>query len=164
MPSDCTHQISSFPLFRPDLRESEWTLGVGDGQGGLECCDSWGHKESDMTERLNWTELTCICPRQVEYWWVVGIFSIALSSICLQFLRRLPPAKWCLKFLPQLLGMHLQLEVGLVWLISVQFCRSGSPIMKDPRYVYLSLRSASGPWKMLVHPYPDHLLCRVSLL
>ena len=37
--------------------ESEWTLGVGDGQGGLVGCDSWGHKESDMTERLNWTEL-----------------------------------------------------------------------------------------------------------
>ena len=31
--------------------------GDGDGQGGLECCDSWGRKESDMTERLNWTEL-----------------------------------------------------------------------------------------------------------
>ena len=39
-----------------DGRESEWTLGVGDGQGGLACCDSWGHKESDTTERLNWTE------------------------------------------------------------------------------------------------------------
>ena len=38
-------------------RESEWTLGIGDGQGGLECCDSWGQKESDMTELLNWTEL-----------------------------------------------------------------------------------------------------------
>ena len=33
-----------------------WTLGVGDGQGGLACCGSWGHKESDTTERLNWTE------------------------------------------------------------------------------------------------------------
>ena len=33
--------------------EFEWTPGVGDGQGGLACCDSWGHKESDMTERLN---------------------------------------------------------------------------------------------------------------
>ena len=31
--------------------------GVCDGQGGLACCDSWGRKESDMTERLNWTEL-----------------------------------------------------------------------------------------------------------
>ena len=36
--------------------ESEWTPGVGDGQGGLACCDSWGPKESDMTERLNWTD------------------------------------------------------------------------------------------------------------
>ena len=32
-----------------------WTLGVGDGQGGLACCGSWGCKESDTTERLNWT-------------------------------------------------------------------------------------------------------------
>jgi len=39
-------------------RESEWTPGVGDGQGGLVCCDSWGCKESDTTERLNWTEVT----------------------------------------------------------------------------------------------------------
>ena len=37
--------------------EFEWTLGVGDGQGGLACCDSWGRKELDTTERLNWTEL-----------------------------------------------------------------------------------------------------------
>ena len=37
-----------------------WTLGVGDGQFGLACCDSWGHKELDMTEWLNWTELTDI--------------------------------------------------------------------------------------------------------
>ena len=40
-----------------DGRESEWTPGVGDGQGGLECCSSWGRKESDITERLKWTEL-----------------------------------------------------------------------------------------------------------
>ena len=39
-----------------DGRESEWSPGVGDGQGGLACYDSWGHKESDTTERLNWTE------------------------------------------------------------------------------------------------------------
>ena len=31
----------------------EQTLGVGDGQGRLECCSQWGHKESDPTERLN---------------------------------------------------------------------------------------------------------------
>ena len=37
--------------------EFKQVLGVGDGQGGLECCSSWGCKESDMTERLNCTEL-----------------------------------------------------------------------------------------------------------
>ena len=43
---------------RLDGRESEWTPGAGDGQGGLACCDSQGRKEWDMTERLNWNELT----------------------------------------------------------------------------------------------------------
>ena len=39
-----------------DGRESEWTPEVGDGQGGLACCDSWGRKESDTTEWLNGAE------------------------------------------------------------------------------------------------------------
>ena len=42
---------------RLDGHEFEWTLGVGDGQGGLACCGSWGPKKLDTTERLNWTEL-----------------------------------------------------------------------------------------------------------
>ena len=37
--------------------EFEWTPGVGDGQGGLACCESWGRKELDTTEQLHWTEL-----------------------------------------------------------------------------------------------------------
>ena len=45
----CWHQ-------RLDGHEFEWTPGLGDGQGGLVCCDSWGRKELDTTERLNWTE------------------------------------------------------------------------------------------------------------
>ena len=49
---------------RLDGHEFVWTPGVGDGQGGLACCDSWGHKESDTTERLNWTELR----QQVHMW------------------------------------------------------------------------------------------------
>ena len=37
-----------------DITDSmDVSLGVGDGQGGLACCDSWGRKEADMTERLN---------------------------------------------------------------------------------------------------------------
>ena len=38
-----------YPL---DAHEFGWTPGV-DGQGGLACCNSWGRKESNMTERLN---------------------------------------------------------------------------------------------------------------
>ena len=48
-----------------DGRESEWTPGVGDGQGALACCDSWDRKESDTTEQLNQTELNLF------YDWVV---------------------------------------------------------------------------------------------
>ena len=38
-----------------DGHEFGWTLGVGDRQGGLACCNSWGRKESDMSERLHFT-------------------------------------------------------------------------------------------------------------
>ena len=41
---------------RLDGHEFGYTRGVGDGQGGLVCCGSWGHKESDTTELLDWTE------------------------------------------------------------------------------------------------------------
>ena len=50
-----------------------WSLGVGDGQGGLACYGSWGRKESDMTEWLNWTELimkiTCKNNNKTGYVW-----------------------------------------------------------------------------------------------
>ena len=41
-----------------DGHEFEWTLEIDDGQGGLACCNLWGHKELDMTEWLNWTNWT----------------------------------------------------------------------------------------------------------
>ena len=43
--------------------EFGWTLGIGDGQGGLACCGPRGRKESDITERLNWTDsyFTMLC-------------------------------------------------------------------------------------------------------
>ena len=41
------------------------TPGVGDGQGGMACCGSWSHEESDMTERLNWTELITYVSRSI---------------------------------------------------------------------------------------------------
>ena len=56
-----------------DGHESEWTPGVGDGQGGLVCCDSWGCKESDTTEQTIWSDLNThqvplsMVPRQEEW-------------------------------------------------------------------------------------------------
>ena len=46
-----------------DGHEFEWTLGAGDGQGGLACCSPWGCTESDTTERLDWAEW---CQRELQ--------------------------------------------------------------------------------------------------
>ena len=56
--------------------ESEWTPGVGDAQGGLACCDSWGRKESDTTERLIWSDLmkisSVLLPKALQTYKVRG--------------------------------------------------------------------------------------------
>ena len=49
-----------------------WTLGVSDRQGCLACCGSWGHKESDTTERLNWTHYLLLIA--VDNYWNLGFF------------------------------------------------------------------------------------------
>ena len=51
-----------------DGHEFGWTPGVGDGQGGLACCDSWSCKESDTTEWLNWNELNWIKSWKQKPW------------------------------------------------------------------------------------------------
>ena len=66
-----------------------WTPGVGDGQGDLACCDSWGRKESDTSERLNWTENSitqklwaikpCLWPR-IEFFSSGGIFRVSATT------------------------------------------------------------------------------------
>ena len=55
-----------------------WTPGVGDGQGGLACCISWGRKESDTTEGLNWTELKLVPGSRINV--------LNLITLCLFFL------------------------------------------------------------------------------
>ena len=60
--------------YRLDGHEFEWTLGDGDEQGDLACCDSWGHKESDMTEWLNWTR-----------WIKVGMYLSSLEEQSSEF-------------------------------------------------------------------------------
>ena len=53
----CLILLQSSLLHRLSGHESEQTPGDSEGQGSLVCCSLWGHKESDMTERLNWTKI-----------------------------------------------------------------------------------------------------------
>ena len=54
--------------------------GVGDGQGGLACCSPWGHKASDVTEWLNWTELLHWCPLVILVLLHIIVFMFHLPS------------------------------------------------------------------------------------
>ena len=74
-----------------DGRESEWTPGVGDGQGGLVCCDSWGRKKSDTTERLNWTDASVMLVKDMEPHLQIFLlrFSTACAVLCLVAQSRL---------------------------------------------------------------------------
>ena len=58
-------------LHRLNAHEFGWTPGVGDGQGGLACCNSWSLKESDTTEQLNWT-LLFLSYMSPEVSWMLG--------------------------------------------------------------------------------------------
>ena len=59
-----------------------WTLRVGDGQGGLVCCGSWGHKESDTTAtELNWMYKTWTFAKGIKF----SVFSRHLWLICYNF-------------------------------------------------------------------------------
>ena len=60
-----------------------WTPEVGDGQGGLSCWDSWGRKDSDTTEQLNWTEPNLI-------WWIIDFQGTCDPCCYCVLLLRLP--------------------------------------------------------------------------
>ena len=77
--------------------EFEWTPGVGDGQGCLACCNSWGCKESDTTEPLKWTELNWLYPE-----WRVCSAHLSL------FHPRTPGARF-------ILCLPLQLGHWIIW-------------------------------------------------
>ena len=72
-----------------------WTPGVGDGEGGLACCGSWCRKELDMTERLNWTEMThqdmIICNNGTKICFIKNFFSERWEvDVILKFLITMP--------------------------------------------------------------------------
>ena len=78
------------------LDESEWTLGIADGQGGLACCDSWGCKESDMTKGLNWTELSRRSSRPRDCIHVSGISCTAGRFFTIWATRETPDICICI--------------------------------------------------------------------
>ena len=61
--------------------EFGWTPGFGDGQGGLVCCGSWSHKESDRTEWRNWMELVIFLILCSLSWTVPGGWLVLLYAI-----------------------------------------------------------------------------------
>ena len=71
-------------------RESEWTPGVDDGQGGLVCCGPWGHKESDTTEQLNWRTPIKKCLVTIEAHIVLNRFIKLGSTLKILKLLSLP--------------------------------------------------------------------------
>ena len=74
--------------------ESEWTLGVGDGQGGLAFWDPWGHKESETTERLNWTELKMLLLSQLQSSWGQILTDGSVHSIIKEISARKRQHPW----------------------------------------------------------------------
>ena len=84
---------------RLDGHEFEWTLGVGDGQGGLVCCDSWGGKESDTTERLTlWLSATVRCQMCAVHY-RFGCLIVTLTQLLrrkgsISFLIKFPEIPW----------------------------------------------------------------------
>ena len=79
--------------------EFEWTLGGGDGQGGLACYNSWGHKQSDTTERLNWTELNWIFILLLKWSFSVSLLSCRFTGAgCDRVLSYMNPDQSALLF------------------------------------------------------------------
>ena len=85
-----------------DGHEFGWTPGVGDAQGGLACWDSWGRKESDTTERLNWTEYSIVYMYHIHF-----IHSSVNGQLdCFQALASF----WCILFYSFLNGSIIDLR------------------------------------------------------
>ena len=112
-----------------DGRESQWTPGAGDGQGGLACCDSWGHKELDTTERLIWSDLiqySCLGNTMSRGTWLAIVHGVTKSWIQL--------SEWTHSLEKR---MKKQL-LPLCWWRNKQFCTGQRYQNSDPRTVRVS--------------------------
>ena len=111
-----------------------WTLAVGDEQGGLACCSSWGCKELDMTEQLNWIELTYL------YEGKIGILQIPQERLYLKTIQWLNcNSELFYSFGNILIEWHLwELRITVIWgwRIRTSLCHHLTP--DDKQEVFLS--------------------------
>ena len=84
-----------------------WTPGVGDGQKSLVCGGSWGHKELDMTEWLNWTELNWKKNLQVDWMLLLKILPILGARLQIWVLHLFGGLEWLCGGNNDVIGMWL---------------------------------------------------------
>ena len=108
-----------------NAHEFGWTLGVGDGQGGLACCDSWGRKGSDTTERLNWLNWT---DGYLDCFPVLAIVNNAAVNIGMQIHFQVSDFIYLDTF-PELLD-YMVVPFLIFWETSKRF-----PIVATPIYI-----------------------------
>ena len=132
-----------------DGREFEWTPGDGDGQGGLACCDLWGHKELDLTDQLNWlTEL--MSTQGLESWDVTWPY-VQSPSRPSKKTRALFQNENCYHWLRLLFCC----KVLRVWaIITVAEPSRGS--IKHPLFMIASVRNivSAGSWDLVFSRFP----------
>ena len=104
--------------------------GVGDGQGGLVCFDSWGRKESDTTERLNWTGVMII---QDDAWdsfldWMEGVcfWHVHFYSIFLEIMENSGPRSFLI--FPCCTSQSVCLWIMFSQIISRRLDRAWGPV------------------------------------
>ena len=118
---------------RHNGHEFGWTLGVGNGQGGLVCCGSWGHKESDMTEQLNWTECLLTSVPQIHTTYVYVVYTYTILPLLLYIYTCVCLCKYCvinervqIKLMVFVLWLHglrgydWKISIFLLYLLNVE--------------------------------------------
>ena len=131
--------------------ESEWTPGVGDGQAGLACCDSWGRKESDTTEQLNWMPFCSVirwgfCSVSIYYAltnpvaksWLIGKDSEAVRNWGQEEKGTTED---------EMAGWHHWLD-GWVWVNSGSWWRTGRPCVLR----FMGLQRVGHDWATELNP------------
>ena len=114
-----------------DGHESEWTPGDGDGQGGLACCDSWGHKESDTTERLIWSDLIWFHIVKLIMFPLWLTFAIIFIYMCVYFLFYFLTLQYCIRF-------AIYQQLSFIFYLATDFKTDKPPLFCD--YVTYSIQ------------------------